>query len=253
MLRQLSRRIDIVQVALGKISGLSLYNKPIAASSLSSGTIWENASDYALIAAAAQMTISSASASDASAGVGARTVLVEGVDGSGALASETLTLNGTSGVTSVNSYKAINRMSVQTAGTNGKNAGAIWMGTGTITTGKPANVYAGMKAGYSRDNTAAFYVPSNYIAILHSLRLGWSGTAITALDIIRTSSAGVISEALADIISGSLRAGVDYVFPNPPIFTAGEMFKINVAATTLNFGGEMNVILAKADAAIFND
>lgn len=70
-------------------------------------------------------TIVSSSANDASAGTGARTVEVQGLDSSYAFTSETATLNGTTAVTLTNSYLRVFRAKVLTAGSTGYNEGDI--------------------------------------------------------------------------------------------------------------------------------
>ncbi len=67
----------------------------------------------------------STSVNDASAGTGARTVLVTGYNSSRALVSETVTLNGTTPVNTSGSYSHITEMRVLTVGSGGTTAGVI--------------------------------------------------------------------------------------------------------------------------------
>lgn len=69
--------------------------------------------------------VASGSANDAAAGTGARTVRLTGVLASGLSSSETITLNGTSGVNSSASYIHVTSLEVLTAGSGGVNAGII--------------------------------------------------------------------------------------------------------------------------------
>ncbi len=69
----------------------------------------------------------SSDAADASAGTGARTIILRGV-GAGptfAIISETVTLNGTTPVNSTASFAFVNRITVSSAGSGGKNAGLL--------------------------------------------------------------------------------------------------------------------------------
>jgi hypothetical protein len=58
--------------------------------------------DLSYAAAALQMTVSSSSASDTSAGTGARTVLITGLNANYAVISESVTMNGQTAVTTTN-------------------------------------------------------------------------------------------------------------------------------------------------------
>ena len=69
--------------------------------------------------------INSTSAADASGGLGAIVMHIQGVDDNGLYAAEDVNLNGTSNVTLANSYSFINSCEVKTAGTLSTNAGDI--------------------------------------------------------------------------------------------------------------------------------
>jgi len=74
---------------------------------------------------AEQLKVSSSSTSDTSAGTGARTLLIQGLDASFAEISETVTLNGTTAVTTTTSFYRVQTTRVMTAGTVGYNVGNI--------------------------------------------------------------------------------------------------------------------------------
>ena len=103
-------------------------------------TIWAQGGLYSYPPSATTMTVSSSDTNDTSAGTGARTVLISGLDGDYNEISETITLNGQTPVTTTNSFIRVNRAIVLTAGSGGANAGIIYVGTGTVTTGVPANI-----------------------------------------------------------------------------------------------------------------
>ena len=116
--------------------------------------VWGNGGTYVFPSSASTLTISSGSTNDTSAGTGARTVQVYGLDTNYAEINETLTMNGQSGVTSTNSYLRVTKMLVRTAGSTGGNAGNVYFGTGTITAGVPATIYSmiAYSASYGGDN-----------------------------------------------------------------------------------------------------
>lgn len=124
--------------------------------------------------AAATPFIVSDSANDTAAGTGARTVTVTGVTSTYALASEVLTLNGTTAVNMAGSYIGINSMTVETAGSNGINAGNIYVGTGGPSAGKPTAVVDCMIPGTSPIATnvhccAMYTVPASYRVVILDL------------------------------------------------------------------------------------
>lgn len=99
--------------------------------------------------------IASADAADAAAGTGMRTVFISGLDSSWNEVSETVTLNGTTDVTTVNTYWRITRMYGASWGTGRVNAGKI---TATGTT--DANVMAAIADnGTNQTQMACYTVP----------------------------------------------------------------------------------------------
>lgn len=129
-------------------------------------TVWAQGGLYSYLAAATQLSISSSSTADTSAGTGARTVTLFGLDAEYNEISETVTLNGQTAVTSTNSYLRINRMVVRSAGSGGKNAGVIYAGTGTVTAGVPANKYATIAIGDNQTLMALWTVPAGHTAYM---------------------------------------------------------------------------------------
>jgi hypothetical protein len=129
-------------------------------------TVWVGGDAYTFPASATTTTISSSNANDTSAGTGARTVLVEGVDASYTAVSETASLNGQTGVTLTNQYLRVNKITVLTAGSGGTSAGSIYVGTGTVTTGVPA-VVLNRTGSSSNESESGFYtVPAGYTAYI---------------------------------------------------------------------------------------
>jgi len=107
-------------------------------------TIWEESSGTGVPAptTAKQLTFSSSSANDTSAGTGLRTLLHTYLDGSYVLQTETITMNGQTAVNTVATdvFRTINLVGL-TAGSLGVNDGTIYVGEGVVTAGKPASVY----------------------------------------------------------------------------------------------------------------
>lgn len=100
------------------------YNPSV---STTASTIWSGgATSYVQLTTGTALEVVSASANDAAAGTGARTIRVSGVDSSYLPFTEVITLNGVTAVPLVNtSVIAVNRTEVLTAGSGLVNAGKI--------------------------------------------------------------------------------------------------------------------------------
>ena len=129
-------------------------------------TVWAQGGLYSYLASASVLKVSSSSTADTSAGTGARTVELFGLDTNYDEINETVTLNGQTAVNTTKEYLRINRMVVRSAGTGTQNAGVIYAGTGTVTTGVPANKYATIAIGDNQTVMALWTVPRGYTAYL---------------------------------------------------------------------------------------
>jgi len=171
-----------LQVAQGQIA----YHKHVykfgqnAVVGNSIETIWQQGGLYSYPPSATTMTVSSSNANDTSAGTGARTVQIVGLDGDYNEISETIILNGQTAVTTTNSFLRVNRGVVLTAGSGGVNAGIIYVGTGTVTLGVPANVYTTINGDGTNQTLQAFWtVPANYNAYIYQTNISTGNTSNT--------------------------------------------------------------------------
>jgi hypothetical protein len=116
-------------VAKGGIAKHSLVNKFGSNPSIKSTafeTIWTYGDLYPWPTSAQQVNVSSTSTNDTNtAGTGARTVTIQGLNGSYVETEETINMNGTTNVLSTNSYLRIHRAFTVTAGSLGYNDGDI--------------------------------------------------------------------------------------------------------------------------------
>ena len=183
------------------------------------------------------MTISSSSTDDAAAGTGARTVFIEGVNGTGGLATEVVTLNGQTAVNTVNAYDAIERMVVLTAGSGGKNAGIIYAGTGTVTAGVPAVPYSAMGIGENISLVGHWTCPAGYTGYLVYGKLTVGPTSGNQYVLgrlkLRLNTGIILTAAKATISQGE----VSYPFTYPIKINAGEC----VTATAQGSGSNNTV------------
>lgn len=125
-------------------------------------SIWPNGGTVPHPTAESVLKISSTSADDTSAGTGARTVFIAGVDGDFNEVSETVILTGQTEVNTTNLYLYVNQFYVATVGSGGANAGDINAGTGTVTAGVPAVLYDLIGTGYNQRTTGHYCVPAGF-------------------------------------------------------------------------------------------
>ncbi len=141
-------------VAQGKVSGVTNINLYGTQSAVTSAyiPIWENATAYTFPSSAIQMTLYSSSASDTNV-----SVLIQGLNASYTPISETLVLtNGTTGVTTVNSYFRIHSISIVTSSANNP-VGTIYLSNSAKTV-----TYAQIAIGVGRSQMTIYTVPAGY-------------------------------------------------------------------------------------------
>lgn len=158
-----------LQVSRGQIQGHSSvlvfgYNPDV---DTSEETVWPDGGTVPHPTVASVLKISSSDANDTSAGTGARTVVIEGLDGNYNIVSETVTLNGQTAVNTTNSYLYVNGFYVTSVGSGGANAGNINAGTGVVTAGVPAVLYDIIATGYNNRATGHYCVPAGYTGYMN--------------------------------------------------------------------------------------
>jgi len=224
------------RVVLGQVYGVSHfmlrgYN---GATTTTAEVVWPESATYTFLAA--NMTtpkISSSDTNDAAAGSGARTVYITGVDANYAAQSETLTLNGQTGVALVNNYMTINSMEVLTAGSGGVNAGNIYVGTGTITAGKPAVVHSILST--VNPNVAVSYiyaVPANKTLLIIDLTAGSVSTTVIGNELVIDTS---VNKDILKRVWGVPTRNVntfDNSFTSPIKFAEKTQLKLSVSAAS---------------------
>lgn len=146
-----------LQVSRGQIMGHASfsvfgYNADLDTSEES---VWPDGGTIPHPTTASVLDIVSTSTDDDAAGTGARTVFISGVDGNYNVVSETVILDGTTAVETVNEYLYVNQFYVATAGSGGANVGII---TAKLST----TLYDLIAAGYNQRTTAHYCVPAGY-------------------------------------------------------------------------------------------
>lgn len=110
---------------------------------------------------AVKLGIASSSANDASAGTGARTARVTGLDANYNFLEETVTLNGQTKVVTVGTFLRVNKLEVLTAGTGLVNAGDIYAAdtSDTFVAGVPqtaTKIFARIQVGLNQTQMACY-------------------------------------------------------------------------------------------------
>jgi hypothetical protein len=132
----------------------SSYNTALG---VTPATIWPKNTAYVFPTVAAIMTLYSTSVLDTT-----QQVLIDGLDANYSEISEVLTLNGQTGVNTVNQYLRINNLVVLTDSPQGD----IALGTGTALLGVPANTYGFIAAGDNIQQSAVYTVPKGWSLFL---------------------------------------------------------------------------------------
>ncbi len=150
-----------VAVTLGLITGykrVALFGYNL---SVSSGfePVWSKSDTYTFPSSASTLTISSTSTSDTLAGTGARKLVIEGLDSSHNEIIEQINMNGTSNVTTAQSFLRVNFAYLSEAGSNQSNAGDISINSG-------ANTISFLKAGDSQSQQCIGTVPTGKYYLL---------------------------------------------------------------------------------------
>ena len=156
-------------VQQGKVPGYSMINKFGYNPSIGSGafeTIWETGDDYPWQSSAVTVDVVSDDTNDDVAGTGARTLRIQGLDGSYNLAEETVDMDGTTTVTTTQTFLRVFRMSVETAGTSGNNEGTI-----TVTYTGGSDVAATITAGNGQTLMTLYTIPAGYTGYLLSMNV----------------------------------------------------------------------------------
>lgn len=168
------------EISRGKVPGHSWVNKFGRNEDVDTGAeedIWDGGGSWSNPTTARTHAIVSASSTDASSSPGARTVWIQGLNSSWAIATERVTLNGATAVNTSGIYNRIFRMAIKSAGASAKNVGAI-----TATAATDSTVTAKISAGANQTLMAIYTVASGNTGYLNSYyasmnRLTTSGAA----------------------------------------------------------------------------
>lgn len=153
------------QISRGALYGFSAFgtagvNRSVNTNSVPED-IWGGGGLFPYQTTAVQLEAVSDSANDASAGTGARTVVVLGLDANWTVISEVLATNGTTPVTTTKSFFRINAFRSLTCGAAGGNVGSI-----TLRVAGGGATQAFMRPGEGQCMRGLYTVPAGFTAYL---------------------------------------------------------------------------------------
>lgn len=145
------------EVSQGNIPGVSQMNKFGRNDTVATAgeDIWDGGGAYSFLTGAEKIELTSSGATDTSAGSGAQTVVIIGLNSAYASASETLSTNGGTAVTSSNTYLRVFRAYVATAGDVGANVGRL-----TLTAASTATTVAQVATANNQTLMAIYTIPA---------------------------------------------------------------------------------------------
>lgn len=215
-------------------------------------TVWPYGGILPFPSAALQMSVSSDSANDTSAGTGARTIYISGLDANHNTVSETVTMNGQTAVLTANSYLHINECYVATAGSLDSAAGSIYIGTGVVTAGVPATVYDLIQYDYNKRVTGSYTIPAGYTGYVSQglFSSGQSGGSnpVTGRLMTRGTNDIRLTAAIVTLNNGA----ADYVFEYPIVVPEKTTIEAQAVGSAANnqCSSMFIIVLIKNDATI---
>lgn len=155
------------EVAMSKRQGRSTVNKFGYNEDVDSGgpeVVARFGGTFNIMTTADTLDVVSSSANDTSAGTGAKTILITGIDENSLTQTEVVAMNGTTPVTTTNSWLGVNRVVVLSSGSNQTNSGNITIDDTLGTVGTQAYI----ESGESVTNQAIYHTQIN-----HNLLIDW--------------------------------------------------------------------------------
>lgn len=241
-----------LEVAKGNVAKHSLITKFGYNSDIDTGSIpedlWDNGGVFVSPTTARIHNIASSSANDTSAGTGAQTILIRGIDGSYNATSETITMNGVSNVATVNSYVHIHLMQVLTAGSGNANDGTI-----TATAQTDATITCSVTIGYNQSASSVYMVPVGYKGYIMRCRSRMNNATANSnatVQLLNKPFGGVfqLKTQMGLNNSGNSFVELDYTGSAPFILQAKSLTKLSCLTVSNNntfVEGEYDLILVQ--------
>lgn len=188
-----------LNIALGCYSNLKHINK--FGHNETVGTsfedVWEQEGVWTPMAAASTLAVSSSSANDTSAGTGARTIQLMGLDADYNEIEEIVTLNGQTPVVTTALFLRINRAYIVTAGSGEENAGDLYIADDSTahTAGVPITasaIQAKIGVGEGQTLIARYTIPAGFTAYVSDVYMSSGNAKIVDIRLLRWDHANLV-------------------------------------------------------------
>lgn len=206
--------------------------------------IWDLGGQYVFPDdAGVAMTISSDSTDDDLGGSGAEGVDIIGLDANGLVKRVSAVMDGQTAV-SIGVFSRVFRAVV--TGTQA-NVGIVYIGSGTVTTGVPANKFAGILAAGIQTQMAIFTVPSNMVGLLvkWEASLQGVGTKSAVLQPYYRPSGGILAPKDNALLAQNGTTLIDRHYEIGDYLTSftDVLLRANSASTDLVITGGFTILL----------
>ena len=226
-----------LQVARGKVRNASHINK--FGYNTSVGSSYEPITDLGtnnLPSTAAVVSVVSASTADDDGSTGAEEVEIQGLDGDYNEITETVTMDGTTAVTTTATFLRVFRMRVTKSGSGGVNAGNI---TASISSSDVALILADQ----GQTLMAVYTVPAGKKAYLYKFQGSLSKNQEANFQ-LRVKSSATDASWNVKALWGTFAAGVNYDYPIPLEFTEKTDIQVRgKAGATSEMGAIFDLVL----------
>lgn len=197
-----------LRVAQGQVEGVTATFRSAHTTQCTTTTSTLQSTDslYVFPVAASLMTLSSTSTLDTAA-----SVLVEGLDSNYVEIAEVVALNGQTPVSTTKSYFRVNNLTVIVGGA----VGVVYMGTGVVTLGVPANKYMSIAAGENRSASSVYTVPAGKALYITagSISSATTGSSKYVIADFFSRVGGIVYETAKITVSSSFQ----YFTYDPPL------------------------------------
>lgn len=211
-------------------------------------TIWPPATVYVYPSGTTAMTISSSDANDDDGGDGLQTARAIGLDDDGVEQVQMLTMDGQSGVAIPIELQRAYRIEGVTAGASDTNVGTIYVGSGAIVDGVPANVFALMEPGTGQTQQTPYTVLAGFRGFVTAIYASLGGTKDLDLQLMAREPGEIFRvREHWHIRSGVLVMPLDIPIGPLPALTDIEL-RGHLDATTFEVAASYDIVLEEVAA-----
>lgn len=206
-------------------------------------TIWDLPSRYVFPPVASSMTVSSADVNDDYLDTGAWSVIIQGLDINYLEIEELVFLDGQNPVNTTNEFYRINYFQIIGSGTSETNEGHLYLGTGAVVGGIPANIYGLIDAGYGNVFTAVYTVPADKTLYINRIWLTtYTNKFFTVYGRAWTPPSGGVGGNMTTFIKFEAHVSQSFIerTVNPPIAIPPKS-SIEYTSFSDQAGGQVNI------------